>query len=575
MAKRADPSGIGYARLVIQAGKAPMLVQLSIRDFAIVDSLELVFSPGFTALTGETGAGKSILIDALALALGERAEAEQVRAGSERADVTAEFAVDSLDDLQRWLGGQALEGDPGRLLLRRVVDRGGRSRAFINGHAATLNQLREIGDRLVDIHGQHAHQSLLRPAMQRQMLDVHAGLDAPAREVGEAYRAWQQLAKARLEHETHAAVRNAEREQVSWQADELAKLALGPGEWETVQAEHTRLAHAANLIDGAQGTLDALSESDAAVLGGLSGALSRLRPLVAYDAALADVLAMLESAEAQAREAAHALRHYAGRLELDPQRLRAAEQRLEAIHGTARKYRVKPEALPELLAGLQARLRELEIASDLETLARQEQAALADYHDRARKLSAERTKAASRLSKEVSAAMKELAMSGGRFEVALRALPEGSIAGNEEVEFLVAANAGIEPRPLVKVVSGGELSRISLAIQVITSKAAAVPTLIFDEVDAGIGGAVAEVVGKKLRALGGGRQVLCVTHLPQVAAQAVQQWSVEKTLDGGTVKSLVRPLDRRSRIEEIARMLSGVEVTATTRRHAAEMLGLR
>jgi len=552
-----------------------MLVQLSIRDFAIVDSLELVFSPGFTALTGETGAGKSILIDALALALGERAEAEQVRAGCERADVTAEFAVDALDDLQRWLAEQALEGDPGRLLLRRVVDRGGRSRAFINGHTATLNQLRELGDRLVDIHGQHAHQSLLRPAMQRQLLDAHAGLAALARDVAEAYRNWQHLARARAEHETNAAVRNAEREQLTWQVDELAKLALGPGEWEAVQTEHSRLAHAASLIEGAQGALDALSESDAAVLGGLSGALSRLRPLVAYDAALADVLAMLESAEAQAREAVHALRHYAGRVELDPRRLRGVEQRLDAIHGTARKYRVQPEALPELLAGAQTRLRALEIASDLETLARQEQVALARYQDRARRLSADRKKAAARLSKEVSAAMKELAMTGGRFEVALRALTEGSAAGNEEVEFLVAANAGTEPRPLVKVVSGGELSRISLAIQVITSKAAAVPTLIFDEVDAGIGGAVAEVVGKKLRALGGGRQVLCVTHLPQVAAQAVQQWSVEKTLDGGTVKSLVRPLDGRSRIEEIARMLGGVEVTSTTRRHAAEMLGMR
>jgi DNA repair protein RecN (Recombination protein N) len=551
-----------------------MLVQLSIRDFAIVDSLELDFSPGFTALTGETGAGKSILIDALALALGERAEAEQVRAGCERADVTAEFAVDAIGEVQRWLGEQALEGDPGRLLLRRVVDRGGRSRAFINGRAAMLNQLREIGDKLVDIHGQHAHQSLLRPAMQRQVLDAHAGLAALAREVAEAYRSWQRLAKARIEHETHAAVRNAEREQIGWQVDELAKLALDSGEWEGVQAEHGRLAHAASLVEGVQGALEALSESDAAALGSLSGALSRLRPLVAYDAALADVLAMLESAQAQAGEAVHALRHYAGRVEVDPQRLRGVEQRMEAIHGIARKYRVKPEALPELQADLQARLQELEIASDLQALVKEEQAALARYHDRARKLSADRKKAAARLSKEVTAAMRELAMTGGRFEVALRALPEGSAAGNEEVEFLVAANAGADPRPLVKVVSGGELSRISLAIQVITSKAAAVPTLIFDEVDAGIGGAVAEVVGKKLRALGAGRQVLCVTHLPQVAAQAMQQWSVEKALEGGSAKSRVRPLDGRSRVEEIARMLGGVEVTATTRKHAAEMLGL-
>ena len=392
-----------------------MLVQLSIRDFAIVDSLELVFSPGFTALTGETGAGKSILIDALALALGERAEAEQVRTGCERADVTAEFAVDALEDVPRWLGEQALEGDPGRLLLRRVVDRGGRSRAFINGHAAMLNQLREIGDRLVDIHGQHAHQSLLHPASQRQVLDAHAGLAALAREVAETYRSWQHLAKARIEHENNAAVRNAEREQLTWQVEELAKLALGPGEWESVQAEHGRLAHAASLVEGVQSALEALSESDAAALASLSGGLSRLRPLVAYDAALSDVLAMLEAAEAQAGEAVHALRHYAGRVELDPRRLRGVEQRLEAIHGTARKYRVKPEALPELLASLQGRLQALEIASDLQTLAMQEQAALARYQDRTGKLSAGRKKAAARLTKEVSAAMKELAMIGERF----------------------------------------------------------------------------------------------------------------------------------------------------------------
>ena len=287
------------------------------------------------------------------------------------------------------------------------------------------------------------------------------------------------------------------------------------------------------------------------------------------------MLALLESSEAQLREAAHALRHYADRVELDPDRLRAAEQRLETIHGTARKFRVTPEALPELLAGLQVRLRELEIASDLATLEQQERSARSRYQELARKLSGERSKAAGRLATEVTAAMKELAMGGGRFEVALQALAEGSAGGNEEIEFLVAANAGTEPRALAKVVSGGELSRISLAIQVITNKAAAVPTLIFDEVDAGIGGAVAEVVGRKLRTLGAGRQVLCVTHLPQVAAQASQQWSVEKALDGGRVKSRVRTLSDKARIEEIARMLGGVEVTATTRRHAAEMLGLR
>ncbi len=552
-----------------------MLVHLSIRDFAIVDSLELEFRPGFTALTGETGAGKSILIDALALALGERADADQVRSGCERADVTAEFAIDSLGALREWLAAQALEGDPGVLLLRRVIERGGRSRAFVNGHAATLAQLREAGDALVDIHGQHAHQSLLRPATQRQVLDVHAGLAPLAREVAESWRNWQQLATARREHETHAQARSAEREQLAWQVEELSRLALAPGEWEGVQAEHSRLAHAASLLEGAQVALDSLAEADTAALAGVSGALSRLRPLVAFDAALAEVLALLESSEAQLREAVHALRHYAERVELDPGRLREVEQRLDAIHGTARKFRVKPEALSELLEGMQARLRELEIGSDIEALEAREQSALSRYREVARKLSAERGKAAARLAREVSAAMKELAMKGARFEVALEPVAGGSAAGDEAVEFLVAANAGAEPRPLAKVASGGELSRISLAIQVITSKAAQVPTLIFDEVDAGIGGAVAEVVGRKLRALGEGRQVLCVTHLPQVAAQAGQQWSVDKSVDGGGARSQVRPLDERSRIEEIARMLGGVEVTPTTRKHAAEMLRLR
>ncbi len=552
-----------------------MLVHLSIRDFAIVDSLDLEFRAGFTALTGETGAGKSILIDALALALGERADADQVRSGCERADVTAEFAIDSPGALREWLAAQALEGDPGVLLLRRVIERGGRSRAFVNGHAATLAQLREAGDALVDIHGQHAHQSLLRPATQRQVLDAHAGLLPLAREVAESYREWQQLATARREHETHAQARSAEREQLAWQVEELSRLALAPGEWDSVQAEHSRLAHAASLLEGAQVALDSLAEADTAALAGVSGALSRLRPLVAFDAALAEVLALLESSEAQLREAVHALRHYADRVELDPGRLREVGQRLEAIHGTARKFRAKPEALNELLEGMQARLRELEIASDLAALAEREQAALARYRELARKLSAERGKAAARLSREVTAAMKELAMKGARFEVALEPLAEGSAAGDEAVGFLVAANAGAEPRLLAKVASGGELSRISLAIQVITSKAAQVPTLIFDEVDSGIGGAVAEGVGRKLRALGEGRQVLCVTHLPQVAAQAGQQWSVDKSIDGGGARSQVRPLDERSRVEEIARMLGGVEVTPTTRKHAAEMLRLR
>jgi len=549
-----------------------VLVALSIRDFAVVDRLDLEFEPGFTTLTGETGAGKSILIDALALALGERADATVVRVGCERAEVTAEFAIERLPEVQRWLADRALEGDAGRLLLRRVVERGGRSRAFINGTSATVQQLGEASDWLVDIHGQHAHQSLVRPAAQRELLDAHAGLALLAGEVATAFREWQRLARARAESETNTAAQAAERDALGWQVDELAKLGLKPGEWDAVQAEQTRLAHAAGLIEGAHAALEALSESEGSAASALAAAAARLRTLQGYDAALGEPVALLEGAEAQLGEAAHALRRYADRLELDPARLAEVERRVEAIHSTARKFKVSPEALPELAERLTSRLAELEVAADLDALRAQEDAAKSRYGALAARLSADRKEAATKLARQVTIEMKALAMTGGRFEVALRAIDGGSAQGNEAVELLVSTNPGLAPQPLAKVASGGELSRISLAIQVITSKAAAVPTLIFDEVDAGIGGAVAEVVGRNLRSLGARRQILCVTHLPQVAAQAEHQWSVAKTTANGVTRSRVSVLDDTARVEEIARMLGGVEITATTRKHAAEML---
>ncbi len=552
-----------------------MLVHLSIRDFAIVDSLELEFDTSFTTLTGETGAGKSILIDALALALGERADATMVRPGAERAEVVAEFAIERLPDVQAWLDENELAGDPGRLLLRRVLDKNGRSRAFINGTTATVQQVSAVSESLIDIHGQHAHQSLVRGDAQRTILDAHAGLTAQAREVATAWRAWQRLVSARTEYETNAAARNAEREQVAWQVDELRKLAPKTGEWEEVSAEQSRLAHAAGLLEGAQAAVEALAESETAAGSAVSATITRLRALVDYDSALNEPLALLESAEAQLTEATHALRHYADRVDLDPGRLAEVERRVEALHAAARRFRVEADALPELLERLVIRLDELEVASNLDTLLAQEKAARAEYEERAHALSAQRKIAAAKLSKDVTAAMKELAMAGGRFTVVQRSVEGGSAHGDETVEFLVAANPGQEPRPLAKVASGGELSRISLAIQVITSKAAAVPTLIFDEVDSGIGGAVAEIVGRKLRALGRERQVLCVTHLPQVAAQADHQWSVAKLTVNGTVRSQVAVLDDGARIEELARMLGGTRITATTRQHAAEMLNAR
>ena len=555
-----------------------MLRHLSIRNFAIVESLDLEFEAGFTALTGETGAGKSILIDALALALGERADAGQVRPGAERAEVAAEFSLEPGSALNQWLAEQALEGDAERVLLRRVVDNNGRSRGFINGHAATLAQLREAGEQLVDIHGQNAHQSLLRAEAQRRLLDEHAGLGGQTAAVGQAYREWQRLARVRAEHETHAAARNTEREQLAWQVEELAKLAPVEGEWEAIDAEHSRLAHAASLLQGSRSALDQLSEADGAASSTVAAALSTLRGLLDYDKSLQETVDLIESAEVQLGEAAQTLRRYGGKVELDPQRLGEVERRIEALHGAARRYRIAPQELRAFLDQQRARLAELDIASDFAALAQAESAACSRYRDLARSLSAARKKAAAKLSREVSAAMHDLAMKGGRFRVDLVPLAtDGSSHGDESVEFAVSANPGMEPQALAKVASGGELSRISLAIMVIASAAAKIPTMIFDEVDAGIGGAVAEIVGRRLKSLGGGRQVLCVTHLPQVAALADHQWSVAKSGTNGKdamAVSTVVALDDQGRIEEIARMLGGLEITATTRRHAAEMLGM-
>ena len=552
-----------------------MLLQLSIRDFVIVQELELEFQAGFTALTGETGAGKSILIDALALALGGRADADQVRSGAERAEVSAEFSIQTLPLLQQWLVQSELQGDPGQLLLRRVVDRNGRSRALINGHVATVAQLREVGAQLLDIHGQHAHQSLLRAAAQREMLDARGELTELCAQTGQAWRAWRKLVDQRELAETQAAARAVELERISWQAQELERLAPEPGEWERVGEEQTRLAHAAGLMQAAQSAAESIAEGDGAALSLLAGALSSLREMAEIDRGLAEMVSLIEAAEVNLQEAAQSLRRYADRVELDPSRLSTVEQRLDALHAAARRFRTRPEALPALLAETRQQLSALEAASDAQAMQQQELAAQQHYAALAQRLSLGRAKAASKFAREVSAAMKELALGGGRFEVALQPIDGGGAQGSEAVEFLVSANPGVEPRSLAKVASGGELSRISLAIQVIASAASAVPSMIFDEVDAGIGGAVAEVVGRKLSQLARSRQVLCVTHLPQVAALADQQWSVSKSGDGGRVQSTVTPLEATARVEEIARMLGGVDITPTTRKHAKEMLAAR
>ncbi|MBI3937791.1 MAG: DNA repair protein RecN [Betaproteobacteria bacterium] len=551
-----------------------MLRSLSIRDFVIVDRMDLEFAPGFTVLTGETGAGKSILVDALAMVLGERGDAAAVRQGAERAEISAEFEAGTPAALARWLADNELADDPGTCLMRRLIDAGGRSRAFINGRPVTLAQLREAGEFLVDIHGQHVHQSLTRGAAQRELLDAYAGLRGPAQAVAAVFRHWQEAHARRLALESNAAAYAAEREQLEWQIRELAALNFTVEEWQALGAEHSRLAHAAALIETAQYGLEALSEGENASLAQLNDVISRLNHLVEYDAALRGILEILEPAQVQVQEAVYSLRHYQQRIELDPQRLREVESRLEAIHAAARRHRVSPEALPETLARFRARLEELGGGGDIEALRRQEEAARENYLAQAKKLGAGRRKAARELAQKVTEAMRRLAMTGGAFDVGLTVLAEGNSHGLEQVEFLVAAHKGMEPRPIARVASGGELSRISLAIQTVTSRVAQVPTLIFDEVDTGIGGRVAEIVGRMLKQLGREHQVMCVTHLPQVAAAGDQQWQVTKSQTDGGVLSTVTVLDGQRRVEEIARMLGGVKITETTRKHAAEMLGL-
>ncbi len=550
-----------------------MLKFLSIRDFVIVESLELDFSSGFTALTGETGAGKSILIDALTLALGERGDGGMVRSGCERAEVCAEFEISDSPRLQDWLREQELLGDEGVCLMRRTLDAGGRSRGFINGSSATLQQMREAAIHLLDIHGQHAHQSLLRADAQRELLDSHAGLGKECARVAESFKAWQVLHRRRTQLEQNAEAVAAERELLAFQRRELETLKFTAEEWETLQADHSRLSHAASLLETAQFGVEILSEADSACLAQLNALVTRLRAGLEFDNALLDTLTILESAQNELQEAVYALRHYQEKLDADPQQLLQQEQRIAAVMEASRKYRAKPEQLLQVLETVVTRLDELGGSADLAELAKQETAARNDYLAAAKKLSVARAKAASTLSAEITHAMQTLAMQGGQFAVALLPLAEGGVNGLESVELQVAANPGSPLRSMAKVASGGELSRISLAIQVAASRAASVPTLIFDEVDSGIGGRVAEIVGSLLKQLGKQHQVLCVTHLPQVAAQANQQWQVSKAVEQGVTLSHIQVLGGEQRINEIARMLGGAKITETTRKHAAEMLG--
>jgi DNA repair protein RecN (Recombination protein N) len=549
-----------------------VLRALSIRDYVIVDRLDLELADGFAALTGETGAGKSILVDALGLALGGRADAGVVRSGAQRADVSADFDVESLPAVREWLAAQDFDEGDGACLLRRTVDSSARSRGFVNGRPATAAQLRELGEMLVDIHGQHEHQQLLRRERQRLLLDAFGGSEELAREVAQKFAAWRRLAEQRAARENAQATSARERELLAHEIHDLEALAFDPRAWAQDQAEHRRLGHAQELIDAVTQCADALDEAEDSATARLAHAVARLASAAELDPALEDARRDAETASVHAGEAAQQLRRYLQKLEVDPGRLSQLDSRIKAVLDAARKHRVEAAGLPQVLEEARARLAELGGDESLEALKAKEAAAERDYRTRAGELTRVRRAAARKLGAEVTKTMQSLAMAGGKLEVALEPLEQPAAGGLEAIELRVAAHAGQELAPLAKVASGGELSRISLAIQVLLSGQASVPTLIFDEVDSGIGGGVAEVVGQLLAALSKHHQVLSVTHLPQVAVHARSQLRVAKQTRGNTTLAAVTPLSAAERVEEIARMLGGLTITEATRRHASEML---
>jgi len=544
------------------------LKSIYLRDFVIVQALELDLGSGFTVVTGETGAGKSILIDALQLALGARADSAVVREGAPRCEVSAAF--DATPPVQAWLEEAGLAGGE-ELLLKRTVDAQGKSRAWINGSPATVAQLRELGDQLVDIHGQHAWQSLTRTEAVRGLLDAYAGLSTQA--LGRFWTTWREaqktLEQARLAQDSLA----REQERLAWQIGEVDKLAPGEDEWDELNAQHARLSHAQALRDAVQTAVDALREADDNATGLISRALQALQAQAGIEPRFAPMIEELSSALAQAEDAAHSLQGYARHAELEPQRLAELDERLGQWVSLARRYKRSPAELPALWASWKDELARLDAAADLAALERAEASARSAFMGEARSLSKARQKAAPALAQAITQAMQGLGMQGGRFEVQLDALDEPLHSGLEQVQFLVAGHPGATPRPVGKVASGGELSRLALAIAVTTSRLGTAQTLIFDEVDSGVGGAVAETVGRLMKQLGQDRQVMAVTHLPQVAACADCHLVVAKVTQDGRKASQVQPVEGEQRVAEIARMLGGERLSSTTLAHAKEMLG--
>ncbi len=551
-----------------------MLTQIHIRDLAIVSSLELELGTGLSALTGETGAGKSILIDALGLTLGERADNSMIRSGCDKAEITAVFNVAGDNEILEWLREHALDSAD-ECILRRVLVQSDSSRAFINGSPVTVKLLQNLGDLLVDIHGQHAHQSLLHRGHQRDLLDEYAGHTELRRGLEQLFHNWRETAKRLEELRAESSDRTERLELLRYQVQELAELELGPQELEQLDEEHRKLSNADRLQEGCGGLLTLLYDDEESLQTRLARAGGELEQLTVSDPTLGEVREMVENAAIQVQEAAHALRHYLDRIESNPARLEEVEKRLSDIHDLSRKHRCKAEELPQLLLDIRDSLEQLENADqNLSSLEREVADLRSEYLTAAAALEEKRRTAAGRLQQEVTAGMHSLGMPGGRFAVSIESLPEekATASGLNRIEFQVSANPGQPVKPLVKVASGGELSRISLAIQVATARCSGVPTLIFDEVDVGIGGGIAEIVGKLLRQVGEFRQVLCVTHLPQVAAQCHNHLQVVKSGNGSGIQTEISRLEGETRVQEIARMLGGVEITEQTLAHAAEMV---
>lgn len=552
-----------------------MLSHLYIRDFTIVSQLEVGLHAGLTVLTGETGAGKSIIIDALALVLGQRADNRVIRHGCQRTEITASFELTPASDAAKWLASNDLFGD-GECVVRRIIELDKATKGFINGRPAPMQMLRELGDHLVDIHGQHEHQSLLKRDNQRQVLDDYSGISEEVDALAGVYRELNSLQDRLATLRAQKADRSARIELLQYQVQELEALDLQPDEIGQIEEEHARLANGAELLEGVQSIAHDLYDSETGSVSQILGhSVQKLEHLAEHDPKLGELINLLTEASIQVDEAASGLHNYLDDLELDPQRLDWLDQRLAAIQDLSRKHHVEPEALPGVLLQLQTELSDIEdfdvnlakLEQDIETHRN-------DYLQKAKVISDARNASATKLGAAVTASMQELGMQGGQFEIAIAPLAEGELGarGLERIEFLVSANPGQPPMPLNKVASGGELSRISLALQVITATIGRIPTLIFDEVDVGIGGRVAEIVGQQLRDLGQARQVLCITHQAQVAAKGNQHLQVAKESADGETVSRIKPLSESERVEEIARMIGGIEISQQTRDHAEDML---